>query len=753
MTNTMDEETVEAQSLSTSLDPYGQLVKMLMPRATTIAIYDRLGTPLWLSDGYDGHDLAQLVEEALNAARNGGFHPDERDGFARSWDGETTYVFILRDGEALLGALALACQDGGNGARPFGFLQGLLRPVLQVLGRELVHQSNIEDLRRDLSLLDADLAFLVGSADAELEHDEHDLAQLIRNCAGHFGCSYGALLVPDKDIVIAHLDEPANAARRASLEQVLRKLFAWAQVQRRTLLLNKATPNSPLGSLPYKILACPIREGAHEVAGLLMFAKPSAAADFDGRQLRIVELMTRRIASVLQNVYDHATGLLTRAAFEQRALAQLAGAAPDTPHCVALVDIDRLHAVNENNGMHVGDEVIQRLAAVLRRELAPTALAARISGGRFAIFFPDASVEVAHAAAEQLRHAVTQEKLTHDGKSIEFSVSIGVAALEDTRLPLSHALATAEIACKAAKERGRDRVEFYEQAKQSSVPRSEELKELITSVGDLREALANDCFRMEAQPIVDLATKGPPRRFELLLRMLDPAGDSIAPDKFFAAAERHQLATDIDRWVVQFALEVLSSAAPTLEMLGAQFSINISGQSLADEDFLSFLESKLREYELPPRLLSFEIPETVAVTNIVRAEMLIRRLQDLGHTIALDDFGRGLSSLSYLKSLPVSHLKIDGRLIRDLTGKNPRSKALVSAIVQLAQSMKLETTAECVENEAILAAVTQLGVDFGQGFAIGRPRPLETVLQELLKDVASAARSTGASRLARIAGM
>ena len=151
--------------------------------------------------------------------------------------------------------------------------------------------------------------------------------------------------------------------------------------------------------------------------------------------------------------------------------------------------------------------------------------------------------------------------------------------------------------------------------------------------------------------------------------MIDPSGESIAPDKFLSAAERYQLATDIDRWVVQYALEILSSAAPALANLGAHFAINISGQSLGDEDFPAFLEDKLREYDLPPGLLSFEITETAAVANIVRAEMLIRRLQDLGHAIALDDFGRGLSSLTYLKSLSVSDLKIDGGLMRDLVGQ------------------------------------------------------------------------------------
>jgi EAL domain-containing protein (putative c-di-GMP-specific phosphodiesterase class I) len=304
------------------------------------------------------------------------------------------------------------------------------------------------------------------------------------------------------------------------------------------------------------------------------------------------------------------------------------------------------------------------------------------------------------------------------------------------------------VACKAAKDRGRARVEIYQDADRSIIRRYED----VAIVGDLRDAIEQDRFRMEAQPIITLGKNSTPRRFELLLRMIDVNGDSVSPDKFLSAAERYQLATDIDRWVVRYALEILSSAAPALEKLGAHFAINISGQSLGDADFHEFLEGKLREYSLPPSLLSFEITETAAVANIVRAEMLIRRLQDLGHEIALDDFGRGLSSLTYLKSLPVTHLKIDGGLVRDLVG-NPRSQAMVSAIVQLSQAMKLTTTAECVESEAILKAIEELGVDFGQGFAIGRPRPLEIVLQELLKGVPAGARNSVSPRMARLAGM
>jgi diguanylate cyclase (GGDEF)-like protein len=743
-----DEDTIEAQALSTSLDPYGQLVKMLMPRASCIAIYDRNSVPLWMSDGCDGPDLPNLIEEALNASNNENADPEERDGFARSWSGDTAYVFILRDDTTVLGALGVSCQDGSGGARPFTLVQGLLRPALQVLSRELISQYNhlhgAPRAKQPAGDTNTDLELLLDASVPE-DTSSDDLEQIVRSCVTHLQCSAGALFIPDKQIEILHSDGALSAAERETVDKTQRNLFAWVQVQRRTLMLNKVPASSPMGSLPYKILACPIRQGGQQVVGLLMLLKRLTGSDFDTRQVRVIEMMTRHIAYVLQNAYDPGTGLLTRPALEQRALAALEGSPGE--HCIAYADVDRLHVINENQGMHVGDAVILRIAETIRAQLPQDVLAARISGDRFALFFANEGLDAARTFLGSLCQAISELTFEHEGTSVAVSASFGVAAVESTKSPLSHALAHAEAACKAAKDRGRGRVELYQDADRSIVRRYED----VAIIGDLREAIANDRFRMEAQPIIQLGTElahsGGARRFELLLRMIDPSGESIAPDKFLTAAERYQLATDIDRWVVQYALEILSSAAPRLASMDAHFAINISGQSLGDEQFPAYLEGKLREYELPAGLLSFEITETAAVANIVRAETLIRRLQDLGHSIALDDFGRGLSSLTYLKSLPVSHLKIDGGLVRDLAG-NTRSRAAVTAIVQLSQAMKLETTAECVESESILAAVGQLGVTYGQGFAIGRPRPLEIVLQELLRS--GPAPRGGSSRPSRI---
>lgn len=716
---------------TTTFDPYGQLVKMLLPRAQSIAIYDRMGLPVWLNDGLDSPELHRVLQDALAqdlGASAGG------EGYAESIDRDhCAYVFLLRDPDArLIGAVGIVCRESrqGNDPRPFALVQGLLRPALECLQRELTSQYSIGDLQRSLIVRDRDLELLLGAAQDEAAASEStdDLAQLVQGCVDHLDCSVGALLIPDKNIAVCRTGQGVPPRVGAEvLTRTHRHLLAWTQLHRQTMTSNHPVEAGPLGKVPYKVLSCPVMHGAQRVLGVLVLFKPVESPDFDLRQVRIVELLARRVAYILLNAYDPTTGLLTRPAFEKRAQGLLGQPGQAGTHSVIYIDIDRLHVLNENLGMHVGDEVILRVSEVIRRHLTPRMLAARISGDRFAVFATDMPLDDAQTVAENLREGLEQLGFVSGSQTVDVSASFGVARVVEGKHPLSHALAAAEIACKAAKDRGRDRVETYEESDQSIVRRFTD----VTLVGTLRYALAHDRFRLEAQTIVPLngAAVGP--KFELLLRMTDEGGQSISPEKFLSAAERYQLAPAIDRWVVRRVLQTLKPHATELTRQGACFAVNISGQSLGDAEFCAFLEGVLRESGLPPSLLSFELTETAAVANIVRAESLMRRLRELGFDVALDDFGRGLSSLTYLKTLPATCLKIDGTFVRDVVGDD-RAQAMLSAIVRLAQAMGLRTVAECVESDAIRDIVRQLGVEFGQGFSIGRPTPLEKVIPVLL---------------------
>jgi diguanylate cyclase (GGDEF)-like protein len=715
---------------ATSFDPYGQIVKMLMPRAQAIAIYDRMGLPIWLNDGVDTPGLHRLVRQALTSE----LHPGSReDGFAELLDRDhSAYAFMLRDVEGeLVGAIGIVFRepDRKAAARPFALVHSLLRPALECLRRELVAQYSIGSLQRSLSLRDRDLELLLGAApdDAADGESADDLAKLVQGCVDHLGGAVAALLIPDKNIAVCRTGSGTPPREGASLlTRVHRPLLAWTQLHRRTLLANRSVEHRALGAVGLKVLSCPVMHGAQQVLGLLALFKPPSAPDFDLRQVRIVELLARRVAWILMNAYDPATGLLTRPAFEKRAQSMIELSSPGG-HCVIYIDIDRMHVLNENLGMHVGDEVIVRVAESIRRSLAPRMFAARISGDRYAVFVADTSIAAAQSIAEGLRESLTRLGCVARGRAVEVSGSFGVARVAEGERPLAHALAAAEIACKAAKDRGRDRVEVYEESDQSIVRRYTD----VTLVGTLRRALAEDRFRLEAQAIVPLNGLAPGPKYELLLRMTDESGQSVSPERFLSAAERYQLAPAIDRWVVRRVLTLLGERSAALAGRRACFAVNISGQSLGDPEFCAFLEEALRRSPVPPALLSFELTETAAVANIVRAESLMRRVRELGHDVALDDFGRGLSSLSYLKTLPVTCLKIDGSLVRDVVA-DERSQAMLSAIVRLAGAMGLATVAECVESDEIRRITRGLGVEYGQGYSIGRPLPLDQVLKSVL---------------------
>jgi EAL domain-containing protein (putative c-di-GMP-specific phosphodiesterase class I) len=244
--------------------------------------------------------------------------------------------------------------------------------------------------------------------------------------------------------------------------------------------------------------------------------------------------------------------------------------------------------------------------------------------------------------------------------------------------------------------------------------------------------LSGDGFELLAQPIVSLQKEHEYTRFEILIRMHDSGGDSVSSKSFFSAAERYQLMPQIDRWVISTTLRKLAEYRSALQETSATFAINLSGQSLGDDSLLQFVSQEMDSSGLPAHLLGFEVTESAAVSNHAKAQVFIDALRTRGCKFSLDDFGAGLSSFAYLKAFQVDTLKIDGSFIRDIA-QNRISESMVAAITQVAKVMQLETVAEYVESEQIKTFVTRLGVDYAQGHAVGRPVPLDQILQELTR--------------------
>jgi len=716
-----------AEQSAARFEHYFRLVRSLLPRASSLAIFNVAGEVLWSSDTMTGPDLMNVVEDALVSARSS----EGGAGQMRTLAGNLpVYLCSLRDeAGGLLAIAAVVCRPNEGQERKhqdFSFAASLLAPALECLRRDFIGYANIEELKGTLAALNRDLELVLsqGAADAPAPDGANDLQQLLQQTIEHLRATTGALLVPEKNLTLLR-SNGASAPDARFMTKSHRKLLTLAQAQREPLIVNDIDV-SIADTYPYRVLACALRSRSGRCIGMLALLRDETQERFSQRDAHIAHIIARKALDIVESSYDALSGLYTRPAFERRLAAVVTDGKSSQQWSALYIDVDQLHAINEKAGMHVGDSVLGQLGELFRKRLPPGAFGARISGDRFAVLLP-ASVEDAEKFAQALR-AGAEQLVPNPGESRPpVSISVGVALLDPEGGELGHVLAAAESACKAAKDRGRNRVEVYQSCDTSIVRRFAD----ISVAAQLRDAIDNDRMRLDAQLILPFSAAESARpHYELLLRMVNDDGLTMGPDSFLAAAARYQLMPVIDRWVVNHVIEALKPRAGVLEGKALGFTINFSGQSLDDDTFADFLIKSIAESGLDPDLFCFELTENATVAHLPRAEELMRRLRKLGCGVALDDFGTGLSSLSCIRQLPITMLKIDGSFIRDVI-KDKRAESMVRAIAELARSMSIITVAEYIETEAISNHVAELGVDYGQGFAIGRPIALAELLDEL----------------------
>jgi diguanylate cyclase (GGDEF)-like protein len=710
-------------------DPYVRLLRSLLPRTSSIAMFGPSGEPQWSTETMTGPDLANIVEDALAAARAS---PDKAGQLRLLEGNQPVYVYALRDeARQLLALLAIVCRASEAQERKnhdFSFASALVAPALECLRRELIARATIDELSGAVGGLDKDLNLLLAHGGAEQSpagaDGANELQLLLQQTIEHLRARTGALLVPEKAVMLLRSAD-GTPPDSQFLMRVHRRLLTLAQEQREPVILNE-TLSAAADSFPYRVLCCPLRSRAGRAIGVLALLRDPSAEPFSERDAHVAEILARKAIGVIESNYDALSGLYTRPALERRVLTALTNLKGSQPWSALYIDVDQLHAINEKFGMHVADALLAQLGELIRQRLPPGAFGARISGDRFAVMLP-AQVSDAERFAEALREGTEQLVLNQGDAPLPISISVGVAPLDSSAPELSHALAAAETACKAAKDRGRNRVEVYGENDVSIVRRFAD----IGIAGRLHQAIEQGRLHLDAQLILPFATAESGRpHYELLLRMSDEEGRTVGPDSFLSAAMRYQLMPVIDRWVINHVIEALQPRAGVLEGNALGFAINFSGQSLSDDEVCDMLVERIASSGLDPELFCIELTENATVANLGRAEALIRRLRRLGCGVALDDFGTGLSSLSCLRQLPVSMLKIDGSFVRDVL-KDPRAESMVRAIAQLARSMSITTVAEYIETDAIGARIAELGVDYGQGFAIGKPIPLADLLIEL----------------------
>ncbi len=471
------------------------------------------------------------------------------------------------------------------------------------------------------------------------------------------------------------------------------------------------------GKIEIQDSAAPIRDRSGAILGAVVVF----------HDVTEIQGMARRMAFLAS--HDPLTGLLNRREFETHLQQALETAQTGSrEHALLYLDLDQFKIVNDTCGHIAGDELLKQLANHLQKEIRASDVLARLGGDEFGVVLEDCSVDKAKQIADLLRQSVKDFRFLWESRTFEIGVSIGLVPISRDSGGITEVLSAADSACYVAKDHGRNRIHIYQPGDRAMAQRRGEMQ----WVHRLRQGLENNSFDLYCQAIVPVreGNRPPGRFYEILVRVQDE--DLVLPAAFIPAAERYHLMPSIDRWVIRSVFSMLeeyrSRRGDADEHGAAHFAVNLSGQSLGDEKFLEFVMQQFAQHRIDPASICFEITETAAIANLARARDFIARFKSMGCQFALDDFGSGLSSFGYLKSLSVDYLKIAGDFIEGMV-EDPVDHAMVDAINQIGHVMGLITVAESVENFPILDRLRDLGVDYAQGVGIDAPKPLHQLLQ------------------------
>jgi diguanylate cyclase (GGDEF)-like protein/PAS domain S-box-containing protein len=578
-------------------------------------------------------------------------------------------------------------------------------PALLITGVEIIPTQTVQALRlpADNAALEPQLLALQSLAEAIITTDKDGRLTFMNAAAEQLtGTQAGAATGKLLEDIVSLVDE---TERRILGDPVRQALTSGSSVSlsRRAMLLSRANGNER----SIELSAAPIRNAGKELIGAVVMLHDISELRGLARQMSY------------QATHDALTGLVNRREFERRLEEAIgSGHRGDGQHVLCYLDLDRFKLVNDTSGHLAGDSMLREVAKLLRDAVRDSDTVGRLGGDEFGTLLIGCPLDKARQIADDLCRAVNDYRFVWKDKIFNIGVSVGLVEISRESGTLEELLAAADTACYVAKKQGSGRVVVYSARDEAHARHTGEIQWLQR----LQSALKENRFHLYHQVIVPAheAEGGP--AMEVLVRLQDEAGTELMPADFMRAAERYRLMGLVDRWVVQTTLAALGRGAIAVPE-NRSVAINISGQTLGDTQFLEFVVECLDSTGASPAQVCFEITESAVNANLEHARRFVGVLHGMGCQFALDDFGSGVGSFSNLKTLPLDYLKIDGSFMRNLA-RDTVNQAMVSAMIKLARTLNFRVIAEQVEDSAAVEAARKIGVDFLQGYAVGRPQPL-----------------------------
>ena len=697
---------------------YADLAANLLPDSKVkTALCDDSGQIIWASNGK--RKQAELI-----------VHCHQQQCVNRASDGV----------ETVNGETVINCKLGELSGLPAGQLvfydiaesiteeiSSALHSIAEIVKAELGYLYEVNAMASELGERYDELSMLRASDLALTEYREsrHILSTYVRRCSEHLNVKYAAIWIPER-----HAIYPGGLAYKHDSKEMLSLLESLSEVAYAMFqngndgfgINDKDEDLREKIQLPagMKVLIVPVLDAAGKPCGVLSCLNESADKDFNNSDKSTLEAVSRKTYKYLFSTQDELTGLLNRKGFEESVWREISQT--DRERHLVLFNINQFKVINAAYGITTGDMVLSEMAGVISNAAHQLRFTARLDADVFAALL-DASKDDVEDLVNNICNEINTMKTTVNGKVLSVESRAGVIALNSKETALADHIYAAEMALIGAKEDS-SQVVVYKPGNTALIKR----KNQLTQVENIKNALDEDRFELYCQSIEPLSDNE--THYEILVRMIDEDGEIVFPDDFIPVAERYNLMNMVDRWVIKHTFELLSKEEYRDISANYKWGINLSGMTISDPDFHDFVSACLHEYEFEPTNLYFEITETAAIKNFQNCISFMNKIHSLGVQFALDDFGSGLSSFSYLKNLSIDYLKIDGSLIKDIVSSR-LDQVMVSSIAGIAKELNVKTIAEYVENEAILHVLMNMNIDFAQGYEIMKPKPVELVLKSL----------------------